>query len=149
MLASVDGESVVCMQPPNGSMARTNRTNKDLGTAGPDSDSSTPSNTRCCQNRAENKALRNTCACFLRRVPSTKGARASHRLHPLALLWSNPAGLVRHVLGPRGIGWAHLTDLLARMRTANTSTTQQLGFKTPRLQRSCDARDAELSANRR
>src|SRR3954471_5034441 len=80
---------------------------------------------------------------------TTNGARASHSLHLLALLWSNPAGLVRHVLGPRGIGWAHLTDLLARMRTANTPTTQQLGFKTPRLQRSCDARDAELSANRR
>lgn len=35
---------------------------------------------------------------------NTKAERPSHHLHPLALLWSNPAGLVR-----RGIGMgAHL-----------------------------------------
>src|SRR3954465_5142064 len=136
MLASVDGESVVCMQPPNGSMARTNRTNKDLGTAGPDSDSSTPSNTRCCQNRAENKALRNNCACLINRVPSPQTAQ-ERRTVSMASPCFGQTRLDSCVMC-LGLGEldGHLRDLLAPMRTANTSTTQQLGFKTPRLQRS-------------
>src|SRR6478736_4577935 len=83
---------------------------------------------------------------------TTNGARASHSLHPLALLWSNPAGLVRRgawpssdlgiwMGSPHGSARANADD-----QDFNYST---LGFKTPRIQRSCDARDAELSANRR
>src|SRR5581483_8033531 len=71
MLASVDGESVVCMQPPSGSSATTNKTRRDLGTTGPPiADSSAPSTGRCCPNRAENMAMRNTWPCSASRVPS-------------------------------------------------------------------------------
>ncbi|QOZ73527.1 hypothetical protein WN72_23330 [Bradyrhizobium arachidis] len=37
---------------------------------------------------------------------TTNGGRAPHDLHPLALLWSNPAGLVRHGTWE----WAHLNE---------------------------------------
>src|SRR3954468_16755804 len=54
----------------------------------------------CCPNRAENKAMRNTWPCLghLGSITTNGGGR-SHSLHRLALLWSNPAGLVRTGLG--------------------------------------------------
>src|SRR6266702_700041 len=75
MLASVDGESVACMHPPSGSKATAKIAIESFGTAGPPiADSSAPSRSRCCPNRAENMAARNTWPCSAGRVPSPQTA---------------------------------------------------------------------------